>query len=70
MQRYGGRPRTDLLQRFERLVVPVAVVQDVQQLVQDPDLRLKNLTLVQLEHLLVFRQQVSDDDICAAETTT
>lgn len=60
----------DLLQRFERLVVPVTVVQDVQQLVQDTDLRLKNLTLVQLEHFLVFCHQVSDDDICAAEKTT
>lgn len=48
---------THLLQCLERPVAAVAVVQDVQQLVQQPDLRLKDLTADQLQHIFALRQQ-------------
>lgn len=58
-----------LLQAFEGLVASVAVVQDVQQLVQNSDLRLKNLAPDQLQHLLVLRQQAFNLCICTTATT-
>lgn len=64
------RPAPHLLYALEGLVASVAVVQDVQQLVHHSDLRLENLALDQLEHIVLFNQHGSDSCIYATATNS